>query len=135
MKKELLNIAGVIAFVIGILFCITIIGAIVGVPCIIGGNKFRDLAKSSDETVLANKDTILVWTIVFLFICQLAGIIALVFYLTSSSFTGITTTQYNNTNHNADKYEELEKLKKLYDSKAISKEEYEVEKAKILNRN
>ena len=38
-----------------------------------------------------------------------------------------------NTNSNA-KYEELEKVKKLYDEKILTKEEYEKEKERILNQ-
>ena len=38
-----------------------------------------------------------------------------------------------NTNNNA-KYEELEKVKKLYDEKILTKEEYEKEKERILNQ-
>ena len=38
-----------------------------------------------------------------------------------------------NTNNNT-KYEELEKVKKLYDEKILTKEEYEKEKERILNQ-
>ena len=38
-----------------------------------------------------------------------------------------------NTNSNT-KYEELEKVKKLYDEKILTKEEYEKEKERILNQ-
>ena len=51
---------------------------------------------------------------------------------------GITGDNMNyqsnmNTNNNA-KYEELEKVKKLYDEKILTKEEYEKEKERILNQ-
>ena len=73
MNRTLLKVAGVISFVIGILCCITIVGAIVGVPLIIGGSKFNDYSKMNDEEIEANKDSILIWTIVFLFINQISG--------------------------------------------------------------
>ena len=60
MDKVLLKVAGIIALVCGILACLTIIGAIVGVPLIIGGKKCMDLAQLSDDEVIANKDTILI---------------------------------------------------------------------------
>ena len=49
MDKSLLKIAGIISIIVGILFCLTLIGAIVGVPIIIGGCKFKDYANLSDE--------------------------------------------------------------------------------------
>ena len=126
MNKKLLDIAGLIAFILGILCCITIFGAIVGVPMIIGGLKFRDYALLTDEEVRRNKENILIWTIVFMFICQISGIIGLIFYFTMDENTNIAPK--------TDKYDELEKLNKLYKDKAITKEEFEKEKEKILNK-
>ena len=126
MNKQLLNIAGIIALVLGILCCLTIFGAIVGIPMIIGGQKFREYSLLSDEELKKNKDTILIWTIVFLLICQISGIISLVFYFTMDD--------NNIFSSKPDKYSELEKLNQLYKDKAITKEEYEKEKEKILNK-
>lgn len=123
MKKNLLEIAGIISLVFGILACLTIVGVIIGIPLIIGGNKVKSMANMSDQEILENKDTILIWTIVFLFINQISGILLLIFYIDLDSFE-------NKTNN---KYDELEKVKKLYDDKVLSKEEYEKEKTRILN--
>lgn len=133
MDKSLLKISGIISIVIGIICCITIFGAIVGIPMIIGGAKFKDYSNLSDEELLSHKDAIIIWTIVFLFINQISGILGLVFVITNNLFN--TSTGFNNMNNNFDnsKYESLERLKKLYDDKVLSKEEYEKEKEKILN--
>lgn len=140
MDKSLLKISGIIAIVFGILACLTLVGAIVGVPLIIGGAKMKEYADYTDEQIIANKDKILIWTIVFLFFCQISGILLLIFYIDSIGKyeKGITGDNMNyqsnmNTNNNA-KYEELEKVKKLYDEKILTKEEYEKEKARILNQ-
>lgn len=140
MDKSLLKISGIIAIVFGILACLTLVGAIVGVPLIIGGAKMKEYADYTDEQIIANKDKILIWTIVFLFFCQISGILLLIFYIDSIGKyeKGITGDNMNyqsnmNTNNNA-KYEELEKVKKLYDEKILTKEEYEKEKEKILNQ-
>ena len=140
MDKSLLKISGIIAIVFGILACLTLVGAIVGVPLIIGGAKMKEYADSTDEQIVANKDKILIWTIVFLFFCQISGILLLIFYIDSIGKyeKGITGDNMNyqsnmNTNNNA-KYEELEKVKKLYDEKILTKEEYEKEKERILNQ-
>lgn len=140
MDKSLLKISGIIAIVFGILACLTLVGAIVGVPLIIGGAKMKEYADYTDEQIVANKDKILIWTIVFLFFCQISGILLLIFYIDSIGKyeKGITGDNMNyqsnmNTNNNA-KYEELEKAKKLYDEKILTKEEYEKEKERILNQ-
>ena len=81
MDKSLLKISGIIAIVVGILYCITIVGAIVGIPLIIGGNKIKSYADCTDEQVIDAKDSILVWTIVFLLFNQLSCILLLIFYI------------------------------------------------------
>lgn len=124
MKKNLLEIAGIISLVLGILACLTVVGIIVGIPLIIGGNKIKGMANMSDQEILENKDTILIWTIVFLLINQISGIILLIFYIDLDSIESKVNT----------KYDELEKAKKLYDDKVLSKEEYEKEKERILNK-
>lgn len=140
MDKSLLKISGIIAIIFGVLACLTLVGAIVGVPLIIGGAKMKEYADYTDEQIIANKDKILIWTIVFLFFCQISGILLLIFYIDSIGKyeKGITGDNMNyqsnmNTNNNT-KYEELEKVKKLYDEKILTKEEYEKEKERILNQ-
>lgn len=134
MDKSLLKVSGIISIVVGIIYCLSIIGAIVGIPLIIGGIKIKDYASYSDIQIYESKDTILIWTIVFLLFNQISGILLLIFYIDN---IGKTTTNNNNTNTNntnSDKYEELEKIKKLYDEKILTKEEYENEKSRILNK-
>ena len=135
MDKSLLKISGIIAIVVGILYCITIVGAIVGIPLIIGGNKIKSYADCTDEQVIDAKDSILVWTIVFLLCNQLSGILLLIFYIDCiDKNRGKSTTNTTKNVNTDDKYEELEKLKKLYDEKVLTKEEFENEKNRILNK-
>ena len=68
MNKSLLKISGIISIVLGIICCLTIFGAIVGVPLIIGGNKIKDMANLSDKELMTQKDTILIWKENLLFI-------------------------------------------------------------------
>ncbi len=127
MDKSLLNIAGIVAIVLGVLCCLTIFGAIVGIPMIIGGNKMREYSLMSDEDVRKGKETILIWTIVFLFINQISGILCLIFYLELVDFKFSSKPK-------EDKYDELEKLNKLYKDKVLTKEEFEQEKDRILKK-
>ena len=127
MNKKLLDIAGLVAFILGIIECCTIFGAIVGIPCIIGGLKLREYAQMSDEDLRKNKDSVLIWGIVFVFICTVVGVLTIVFYV-------FYIDDNNIMGKKTDKYDELEKLNQLYKEKAITKEEYEKEKEKILNK-
>ena len=127
--KKLLEIGGIIALVIGIMACLTIVGAVIGIPVIIGGIKFRELSTLSDEDLENNKETILVWSIVFIFLCTVSGVLGLLYYVGMENPNLFSTSSSSN-----DKYSELEKLNKLYKDKVLTKEEFETEKEKILNK-
>ncbi|MBQ6284884.1 MAG: hypothetical protein IJK67_01040 [Bacilli bacterium] len=129
MNRTLLKVAGIISIIIGVICSLTIIGLIVGIPLIIGGVKFNDYSNMSDEEIEKNKDSILIWTIVFLFINQISGVIALIAYLLYEA----NNTSYVKSYKQNNKYTELERIKKLYDDKVLTKEEYEKEKERILN--
>ncbi len=129
MNKTLLNIAGIISLIFGIICTITIIGAIVGIPMIIGGNKLRELSNMDDSEIYKNKDTLIIWMVVFLFINQISAVLILIYYIMLE-----TSMTSNNTKENTmDKYDELEKLNNLYKEKVLTKEEFEKEKERILN--
>lgn len=134
MDKSLLKVSGIISIVVGVIYCLSIIGAIIGIPLIIGGIKIKDYASYSDIQIYESKDTILIWTIVFLLFNQISGILLLIFYIDNIGKTTTTNNNTNTNNTNSDKYEELEKIKKLYDEKILTKEEYENEKSRILDK-
>ncbi len=127
--KTLLNVAGIISLVFGIISCFTIIGAIVGIPMIIGGNKFRKFSQMSDSDIAKEKDSLLIWSIVLCLLCTISGALGLVYYF------GIDNTfNFNFSSKNSTKYSDLEKLNQLYQNKVITKEEFEKEKERILNK-
>ena len=129
MEKTLVKIAGIVAIVLGVIMCITIVGAIVGVPLIIGGCKFNDYSKMDDSEFASNKDSILIWSIVFMFLCTVSGILALLYYLNLDN-----PTLFKSHSSSTNKYDDLERVNKLYKDKVITKEEYEREKKRILNK-
>lgn len=129
MNKTLLNIAGIISLIFGIICTITIIGAIVGIPMIIGGNKLRELSNMDDSEIYKNKDTIIIWMVVFLFINQISAVLILIYYIMLET----SMTSDNTKENTMDKYDELEKLNNLYKEKVLTKEEFEKEKERILN--
>ena len=79
--KNLLNAAGIVAIVVGIIACLTMIGAIVGIPVIIGGVKIKELSTLSEEEIINRKETLLIWSIVLLLLCTISGVLSLLYYL------------------------------------------------------
>ena len=128
MNRTLLKVSGIFAIVIGIICCLTIIGCIVGIPMIIGGIKFNQYSKMNDDELSKSRDSVLVWSIVFLFINQISGVLGIVAFLLDEP------SIKNSLNISNNKYDELEKLKKIYDDKVLTKEEFESEKSRILNK-
>lgn len=127
--KSLLNVAGIIALVLGIVSCCTIVGALVGIPVIIGGNKLRSFSRMSDKEIYDQKENLLIWSIVLCILCTISGALGLVYY-----FGMDNTFNFDFGNSDATKFKNLERLNALYQSKAITKEEYEKEKERILNK-
>jgi len=125
--KNLLNSAGIVAIVVGIIACLTMIGAIVGIPVIIGGVKIKELSTLSEEEIINRKETLLIWSIVLLLLCTISGVLSLLYYL------GIENPNLFKSSSEK-RYDELEKINKLYKEKVLTKEEYEQEKERILNK-
>ena len=78
--KVYFNVVRIVSLIFGILFCITIIGAILGIPMIIASNKFKDAYNMSDEELVKNRSSILGWGI-FLAIVFSPSIIGLIVLL------------------------------------------------------
>ena len=81
MNKELLRISGIIGLILGILYSTTIIGLIMGIPCIIGSIKMLDYNLKTDKEIIEKKDIIFIWAITFLLLSTISGILLLIFYM------------------------------------------------------
>lgn len=53
----------ILTLIVGIMACITIVGAILGIPLIIASNKFRDAQLMNDEQLVAHRGSLLGWGI------------------------------------------------------------------------
>ncbi len=85
MEKLLLKISGIIAIIIGIFMCITIIGAIIGIPLIIGGSTMMGYSNMSDSEIREKEKFYLRMVNIFLFFTVVGGILGLIFYLLMDS--------------------------------------------------
>lgn len=124
--KALLKAAGIIGIVLGIICCLTIIGIIFGIPMIIGGYTFYNYSNMEESEIINNKSTILGWSIFFLIFSLISGILGLVYYFSLNKYEKQNQMTY---------LDEIERLKKLYDEKAITKAEYDKKKKEILGEN
>jgi phosphate/sulfate permease len=124
MEKALLKISGIIACIIGVFCCITIIGLIVGVPLIIGGSTMIGYSNLSDEEVMAKKSSILGWSIFFFFFTFIGGVLGIIFYFTMDNKVFAKKNDY---------IDEIKKLDELRKQGIISDAEYEAKKKKILD--
>lgn len=122
--KALLKASGIIAIVFGIVCSLTIIGLLWGVPLIIGGYKFNEYSALEDVEILQHKSGILGWSIFFIFFSFISGILGLIYYF------GLNNIQIEK--ENMAYLDEIERLKKLLDEKAITKAEYDKKKKEIL---
>jgi len=124
MDKVLLKISGIIATIMGIILCFTIIGAIIGVFLIIGGSKMIGYSNLSDKELTYHKNSILGWSIFFLFFTFVGGILGLIYYFS------MDTNIFTKKSSYIDEIRELDELRK---QGIISDKEYEAKKKKILD--
>ena len=132
MDKVILKVTGIISIVIGTLYSLTIIGAIVGIPLIIGGFKFITYSNMTDERIVSEKSNILGWSIFFLFFTFFGGVLGLFYYFSLTEIGNKVSDSLSAKRTNMNYLEELEKLKELCDKEVITKEEYEERKKQIL---
>ena len=124
MEKVLLKIAGIIAIILGIFWSFTIIGMLWGVFLIIGGSTIIGYSNLPDDEVREKKDSILGWSIFFLFFTFFAGILGLIFCFTMDKAVFANKNDY---------IDEIKKLDQLRKQGIITDEEYDAKKKKILD--
>lgn len=126
MEKILLKIAGIVAIVAGIGWCLSIIFIIFGIALIIGGSAMIGYSNLSDEEIVAKKSAILGWSIFFFFFTFIGGVLGIVFYLTMDKnvFNFSSKPSY---------IDEIKKLDELRKQGIISDKEFEAKKKKLLD--
>lgn len=125
MNKSLLLVARILSLITGILYCISIIGIPLGVLNIIASNKFAQAEK--DEV---SRETVRNWSIYLIFTDMISGILGLV----ASESNKEDNVFENETFKTSSTVEQrLNKLSSLYESGAISREEYEARRREIIN--
>jgi len=132
------RIIGIFGLIFGIVNCFTIIGLIVGIPTIIGSIKFNKMANMTENEIIANKSSVITWSVVLCICCFPFGMLALIPALNidgkwrDSPYEPQAPTFEEIEN---EKLEKISNLKKLKDEGLISEEEFAKAKAKIITAN
>lgn len=126
MNKSLLLVARILSLITGILYCITIIFIPIGVLNIIASNKFAQAEK--DEV---SRETVRNWSIYLIFTDTISGILGLV---ASESNKDDNVFENVDVNMSSSVEQRLNKLSRLYESGAISREEYEARRREIIGQ-
>lgn len=125
MNKSLLLVARILSLISGIVYCISIVGIPLGVLNIIASNKFAQAEK--DEV---SRETVRNWSIYLIFTDLISGILGLVASESNKDenvFDNDSSAKMSPTVE-----QRLNKLSRLYESGAISREEYEARRREII---
>lgn len=128
MDKNLLTIARIISLITGIFWCLTIIGIPIGVLNIIASNKFSDAEKG-----LVGRETVRNWGIYLIFTDTISGILAIIASSSNENSAPTIDATFTSSSKAYSVEERLANLKKLYESGAISRDEYDSRRSDILN--
>ena len=126
MNKTLLLVARIISLITGIIYCISILLIPIGVLNLMASKKF-DLAERGDPSV--TKENIRNWSIYLLFTDMTSGILGLI---SSASEDDNVITVDATTTSNVE--ERLKNLSRLYESGAISRDEYDRRRQSIIDQ-
>ena len=126
-------IAGILGIVFGIIYILTLVGIIVAIPLFIGASKFFKWQKSSDEEVLADKDSVVVWAIVFSIFLFPLGLIALVPVFNMEGQISQVITPKSVEKEMDEKMDKIKKLHQMKEDGIITEEDFKLAKEKILS--
>jgi len=125
MNKNLLLVARILSLITGILYCITIIGIPLGILNIIASNKFKEA--ENDNTM---RDTVRNWSIYLLFTDTISGVLGIIASSVDDNVIDVTST--TSASNKTPLEERLANLSRLYESGAISRDEYDRRRREII---
>ena len=134
-----LLVSAILGFVAGIGYCITIFGAIAGIPIITGAFKYLAWSKMTDEELAKTKDSLMLWGIIYTILMFPLGGIALVapFNLEGQIYSGNDKKEYKPTEakpaEQKSKAERISELNELKEKGLIDEKDFEIAKGKIIN--
>lgn len=143
--KTYFTVMGILMLTIGILLCITLIGAIVGIPLIIGSASMRKAVDYNQKQLKENNTTLLVWGIIFGVFTLPVGVAAIIFAclvyseINKDMVDGkvVVDIKPSSNSTSTKETEEIKKklsaLEQLKNDGIITEEEYKEKRKKILD--
>ncbi|KRM86417.1 SHOCT domain-containing protein [Lacticaseibacillus thailandensis] len=128
--KTLSLIGAIFAIVMGALYCLTIIGIILGIPMIIGGIYLLRLRHYNDDNFYAHRGAMLGWGIFFLFCTLVGGVLELVAYFQVNNHVPAANVDARPTMS----FSSVERAYELKEKGVISQAEFEDIKAAALKQ-
>ncbi len=126
MNKSLLLVARILSLVTGILYCITLILLPIGILNIIASSKFHEAEKGQVQ-----RETVRNWSIYLLFTDTISGVLGII-ASTSNDDNVIDVATSDQVKASSNLEERLNNLTKLYESGAISRDEYDRRRREII---
>ncbi len=162
--STLFKISGILAIIGGAICCVVspftfFLSLGLGIPLIIGGNKIMKMADLDEEEIEQNKTSIIAWSIFFLIVDTISGVLSLIGLMMCETSSNQKTSQTqanqngqdsqsNAKNENIHTYnesepsrtfenkaEKLERLLSLKERGVLSDEEFQALKEKILKED
>ena len=147
-SKTYFKVMDILALILGIIMCVTIIGAVFGVPLIIAHNKFKEASEASQDQLIEMRGALFGWGI-FSAIAMSGTIFGLVIIIVCASKVdqeirdlenGVVNDGFSQTIKNVftpktnteKQRDQLVELQKMKDDGLITEEEYENMRKKIL---
>ncbi|MCK9575942.1 MAG: SHOCT domain-containing protein [Clostridia bacterium] len=132
-----LMLVAILGYIIGVIACVTVIGLIIGIPMIIGANRYAYWAKMSDEALQNEAQSMFGWTIFFCIFAFPFGLVALIPYLNldADKIDTVENVKYTVSKKDPmqEKIDKIEKLAALKEKGLIDEDDFKVAKAKILS--
>ncbi|WP_288762329.1 DUF5362 family protein [uncultured Lacticaseibacillus sp.] len=133
--KTLSYVGAIWSIVVGALLTLSLIGAVVGVPIIIGGALLLKFRNATDEQFIEQRNTMLGWGIFFLIFTVVGGVLELVAYVMAGSADTEEFRAEHQKAQSADDFDDLERAAEMKEKGVLSETEYESLKERILRRH
>lgn len=140
-SSDWFKISGVLAMIFGIIACITIVGALIGVPLLFASINFFKFDKLNDQELYEQKSNVILWGVIFSIFCFPLGLISLIPLFSIDGAVknikdNVVEKIENISNPKSKVDEKIEKIKELNELKEkgiIDEKDFQLAKEKLIN--
>ncbi len=96
-NRNILKVSYIIGYIFGIFACLTIFGALIGIPGILISVYIQKFYNMKDNEIEKNKERLFYLSILFALVSPISGVLALVYYIQLERYN-INTLNKKHTN-------------------------------------